>query len=362
MSFDSKGNFIDDEKKSLSSSSAVALQNKDQLAGTSALRSAMGSGAVDLATGIGEKGPQPSPFKRLHVTIGAQDWMARFDSKNEFFAPGIVLTLDQEVKVTANTEYEAVLANMMKKFQDSTPGKLISGLQKMSSAMSGIATGAEIANPNNTKLQGLKGGIGMFPPNARYQTTLSNLPAWKSTEPLHISEITFKFQMGMAGVYDGRREVWNPVIALSTVNLPSVYKGSMLIGPLPSASYVYGQIAGAVASDVLAAAKQVAASVMSGSDAPADVQFEQKMNNLMGKVEDDMWKILGGDHGGIVQIGVGKRLLLPPFTVKTTSYKFSTDTDDHGFPVSGEVTWSGIDTLEVANTGMSAYRLYKENE
>jgi hypothetical protein len=310
--------------------------------------------------------PVANPNKVIHLTFSGKDWKTAFGP--DLIAPGIVLTLNEEVKVTAESKYGNVLGDMVEKFKNSTPGKAMAAIQKLSSAAAGVQSALDAskstsaAPEDNAKNRGgLLSKMQVLPPNSRYQTTLSNIPAWQDTEPLHFSEFTFKFFLGMAGAWDGRTEVYNPVIALSTVNLPYPIDGTgRLEGPLPSYSFVYAKLGTDIVSAVTNAAVAAYSNPenTSGGSAVADNLFEKALDDAANGFGKRLWKMLDEGYPGIIVASVGTRLKLPPFIVASTSYKFSQDTDDKGFPIWGEVTWGGIQTLEVANKSMPAYKLY----
>jgi hypothetical protein len=60
---------------------------------------------------------------------------------------------------------------------------------------------------------------------------------------------------------------------------------------------------------------------------------------------------------GVVIMSIGDRIRFPKFVVKSTTYKFHIDTDEEGYPISGSVTWDGIESIEVASKNTSAYQM-----
>jgi len=52
---------------------------------------------------------------------------------------------------------------------------------------------------------------------------------------------------------------------------------------------------------------------------------------------------------GLITIKIGQ-FILPRMYVPKTSVEFSYDTDENGYPIWAEVSWSGCQTIEVATT------------
>lgn len=215
-------------------------------------------------------GSSPNEWKRVKVTAGQGTGNARksifslFGGKDPsaYFAPGLENSLfldgDKGVTFSVSTKYVPVLEQMMKKFKDSSLGKAVGLIQKMSD----LAAGLDLSKlAENIKTKGVGGtaamkAISILPANVRYQTKFQNLPAWDSTGPVELGSFTFKFYLGMAGVYDGRTEVYNPALAFSKINQPSEIATGVLQGPIPNTAWVYGVIGGAMAGAISSALGQ----------------------------------------------------------------------------------------------------------
>ena len=270
---------------------------------------------------------------------------------------------------------------------------------------------AEGIKGGKNKASDVLSGIKALPANVRYQTKLQNLPAWESTGPVELGSFVFRFYLGMAGKWDGRTEVYNPALAFMKINQPSELSSGMLQGPMPNTAWVYGVIgkslAAAITSQVIYEGANIvekAAKLTSdpepktfdknvdgtykwanagypgvepgstdpnftqehddwaatntklkqGGKVPEDFAgqltstLESAMNNIMGKFEQDLSDVIDLWPGaGLVQIQIGQ-IALPKMTVENTAVEFSYDTDDKGYPIWAEVTWSNCKTLEVA--------------
>lgn len=254
--------------------------------------------------------------------------------------------------------------------------------------------------------------IKALPANVRYQTKYQNLPAWESTGPLELGSFTFKFYLGMAGEYNARTEVYNPALAFMKVNQPSEVKTGVLQGPLPNTAWVYGVIGNALGKSIAttirsqggAVAKKAAADAVTLPPEPKQDDYKKQVAGPYGSwstVDDvDAWTKADADWKkqcdrlkssasgtvsqptdmagamssaiesglstmmstfegslndainawpgtGLIQLSIGK-FVLPEMTVENTDVKFSYDTDENGYPIWAEVTWSGCKTLKVA--------------
>lgn len=313
-------------------------------------------------------GQRMNPYKQLKLTIGGKPWTRAIvpegRSEAEFFAPGIenYLTLN-EISVSASSEYSPALKALIDKMKSSTPGKAFSAIRKGSSLVGGALNarggdeeGRELSDRDRA---GILSNMTLMPPNVRYQTSLMYLPAWDETKAVGIESFSFDFHIGMAGAWDARTEVYNPVIALMTINVPYKSGSTRLHGPLPSRAYVYGHL-GERLSGI---ATRVARDTLAGADAANSDEdrysFEQQFDRELGGIEQSMKNLVMG-YRGIATMEIG-RIKLPPFSVGDTSYTFSTETDDNGFPIHGTITWNKIETIEVANRSLDVFKLYDQN-
>ncbi len=345
----------------------------------------------------------PNLDKVVNLYIGTVPWQTALTPKGktpaDYFAQDLELYLEQDIQFSATNEYSNPFKELLAKFKDSTVGKLASGLKGAIDAYNGVVdlvsqpsraprddmstspTPPSGPKDNAAEFASAKGKrdaayyratrVGVFAPNVRYQTKLSNLPAWNGTTPVQLSSFTFRFYMGMANAWDARTEVYNPAVALYSMCLPSGGAG-YLRGPLPSTAYIYGSIGAAMAGAVSGQFNESAANsgvfykakYTAGSkedwresdkaqrEAKAEqiaYNFEKTITGLVDKFEKSLLTMISG-WGGLISMAVG-RFNFPAMTVKTTSMRFSRDVDEHGFPIWGEVTWSGCEAIMVATKG-----------
>lgn len=318
-----------------------------------------------MANETGPSGQLINPYKLLTIKLGNEDWMKVLAPGGEplkYFAPGLAncMVLDDELKVDVTSTYDKALEKLLDKVKNSTGGKALSAVRGISSLAAGLGEKSESSGDTDSARAGVLSKMTVMPPNVRYQTTLAQLPSWTKTEPIHFNKFTFKFHLGMAGEWNARTEVYNPVVALATVNLPTKLGSTRLIGPLPSTPYIYGQLGSELASVASGIASSAFGSAGS-NDTENQYNFEQELDRQMGSIEGRMRSLMSG-WSGIIQVNIGNRLKLPEFAVAKTSYTFSQETDDKGFPIWGEVTWDEIQSIQVAHKGLSAYQLYGSDD
>jgi hypothetical protein len=353
----------------------------------------------------------PNPNKKVFLTMGSTPWRRALTpsgaNSDDYFASNLELYLDQDIQFSATNEYSNPFKELLAKFKDSTVGKLASGLKGAIDAYNGVVD--IVRQPDQSPRAGMASGptssgsqnnfseaaatkdrrnaayyratrVGAFAPNVRYQTRLANVPAWGGTSVVKLSSFTFKFYMGMADEWDARTEVYNPVVALYSMSLPSGGAG-YLRGPLPSTAYVYGSIGAAMAgtvvnqfnesaknSGVFYKTKYVAGSADDQREADKSFReakaeqvaydFEKTITRMVDKFEKTMFSMISG-WGGLIALTVG-RFVFPAMIVKDTSMRFSRDTDEHGFPIWGEVTWSGCESIMVATK--EDFKLFGAND
>lgn len=292
--------------------------------------------------------------KRLYLRAGSIEgdgskWVTRLAAAlgikdpDKYFAPGLEELLGMEgnttFRISTSSEIKPALAGVLDKLKDTPMGRIARGAQMVSS----MAQAADVGKATAASLG--------LPPNVRYQTDLSYIPAWQSTSPVKLESLTFKFTMGMAGVWDARTEVYNPVVALASVNLPFHKKGgsSALTGPLPTQESVIGTVIGGLLDTV---------NTNMGSGADSAFNFETALSGAMQTAEKAAFKMYySGNWTGIWSATLGK-MRLPDFYIKGTSYSFSTETDENGFPIAGEVTWNELSSIKVAHRGLPLFKLY----
>lgn len=112
---------------------------------------------------------------------------------------------------------------------------------------------------------------------------------WKNSQPISTS-LTFKFYMGMAGAYNGKTEVVDPIKCLMALSLPTVTTAGILVPPGPS------------------------------------------ILNLLTDATDTT---VGQQQ--IISMNIGKIISLDQVVVKAGDPQFSQDVDSDGYPIWGQI-------------------------
>ena len=295
---------------------------------------------LKLRAGVGDIGVGPD-----WVSVLASQLLPPGSNTADFFAPGLhnMIGLDNTTTFSLSTtaDIKPAMEKILEKMQNSAIGRIARGIGQAAQAGQGLASGGEEGGQLMTAGRFVE-SLGL-PPNARYQTELSLIPAWNGTSEVRLESITFTFQMGMTGLWDARREVYNPVIALAAANLPT-RTGARLTGPLPTQEFIVGTVLGALARSV------------GSNENPYNI--ESRVTAAMESAERGAFnEYYSGQWTGIWSAELG-RMRLPDFYVTNTSHSFSTDTDESGFPISGTVTWGEIKSIKMAHRGLPLYRLY----
>ena len=314
----------------------------------------------------------PNQYKEVHIYFnGGNNWWIQLggpDKTWQKYFPevngtcGLHLYLDKGVSLRVDSEFAPVLEDLMNKFKTTTVGKAVGLVQKAIDVMNAIGT---VTKPTTKgEASGLIGkatsNLKVLPPNVRYETKFQKLPAWKSTSALNIGDFKFRFYMGQAGVWDARQEVYNPALAFMKVNQPSEPTPGRLQGPMPSTSWVYGvlgaSLAKSVGSAISSAAQKAQGNVEAGNsfataaaehaDSTIAATLEATAADLEKRLSD---RLNNWPGNGLITVKIGQ-FTFPRMYVPKTSVEFSPETDENGYPIWADVTWSGCQTVEVATT------------
>lgn len=137
--------------------------------------------------------------------------------------------------------------------------------------------------------------------------------AWRSTGPVELN-LNFEFHVGLSGKYSAKEAVYDPIMALAKLPLPTEKgESGMLEAP------------GVTVGDMLASA-------ISGWFANDDVQEEKFKINVM-------------------SIEIGNIIRLPSIVVRKAEPIFSSEVTASGYPIAGKIQL-GIASTTTATTGL----------
>lgn len=174
-------------------------------------------------------------------------------------------------------------------------------------------------------------------PSGRYYTKLISTPSWENPERLEINGFSFDFKIGQNGRWNGREEVYNPIMALARVALarPESAGSNRLLGPLPTSAGIWKNLIEGVGAGVQAA----------GNDAAG---FQSAIDTFLNNYESKVRQSYNNSWGKVrIQFG---RIFIPDFAVDDVKVKFSNELDSNGFPIAGTITWSIAKTIIIPTT------------
>ena len=212
----------------------------------------------------------------------------------------------------------------------------------------------------------------------KFVSAYSTLKAWKSTSGLKgMSELTFKFRFGQAGLFDALEEVVKPVLALGSAFAPSFVTESYMKGPLPTVAEYLVKIGSQFISSIIKDLDETASKglekltsslTIGGSGAETEKPPDppetglslfntglQKLTafqaNLYKGIDSAIGSVMSesGSSMMVFTLKIG-RLVAGRFTAEGAKMKFDmTQVDERGYPFQGSVTISGMETFMVAD-------------
>jgi hypothetical protein len=182
-------------------------------------------------------------------------------------------------------------------------------------------------------------------------TIWKNLPAFKGISPLGFpSELTFKFWFGQRGIFDGKKEVYDPIIKIAKAFAPSWEKGKITHSLLPlSGSVLFS------AGSALLKNSSDSGSTPNTSESNSDSESETVVGDLYNKVANVMKELQNGlltsykdNHQAMCNFVLGK-LTSPVFIVKGVKWNFNySNMDENDYPMAGSISLTGCQTLYLA--------------
>jgi hypothetical protein len=163
-----------------------------------------------------------------------------------------------------------------------------------------------VSNDISTKIamlgnltSGLLSRFGIDVPNS-FQHTTFGMKIWNHGEPL-VFNLNLNFFMGSAGIFSGFKEVYEPIMKLVAVSLPSIGALGFLKGPGPRI------------------------------DEQIEIAFSNDVNSL--------------------SIQIGNLFLIRNIIIEQAEPTFSTEVDEDGYPIKGNLSLS-ISTVNIATIDM----------
>ncbi len=146
---------------------------------------------------------------------------------------------------------------------------------------------------------------------------------WKGTSPVSFN-VTINLHMGIAGAYNGKTEVYDPIMDLVELALPSEIKGGILSPP-------NGQLMDLLVSGFADATK--------GFNNANIQELDRRAGS-----------------GNFLSLRVGELAFLPRVILKRAEPAFATEFDENGYPISGTVTLEFTSAFSATKQLMQTWR------
>ena len=210
---------------------------------------------------------------------------------------------------------------------------------------------------------------------ATYSPEYINLKSFKSCKVSLPSSMTFDFDFGKYGLFDGRKEVVEPILALASIfSMQPLTKSGMYKGPVPTDSWMKTQVMinmKDIIKGTIDVSKMVDNAKVKIGDFKEEVADIISSGDLMTAAKkaatsalETAVKIKSAAYGAfnaVAQLALsqaGTRLLtfsvgkqtVGPLYVKTISWNFDfSSVDQYGYPCSGKITFSGLESPHVGS-------------
>ena len=322
--------------------------------------------------------------KVVHLRVGAGDTLntmadAQVDNWRSSTVNGlcdvsdhVVLIADSlDFEFSETIEYDKPLdpENIAKEYS----GQKGAGLLKAGSQM--IDRAVQLAAAAGSQNQNILDAAG-----ATYLAEYSNLQSFKGNTVELPSSLSFTFNFGRYGIFNGRKEVVEPILALASTfsmhplggDLAGMYKG-----PVPTSSWMKTQILKNM-KDLISGAIDISSWVESAMDTVTDVKDNVKQAGEGGGISaaslmrqaqaaaetalDKAVKIKSGAYKAFNAVGAmalndpGTRLLtfkigkqiVGPLYVGSISWHFDfSSVDEYGYPCKGTISLGGLKSPHV---------------
>lgn len=308
-------------------------------------------------------------FAYLHVGLTPKDselnaknrFKIRYsDSKKGKYDALLELEDSSKISFSFENEYEYPIDVLTGKTQ-STANLVVQAIQAGNNIMSNNAIGKTQQNQMDSV----------------FTSIYKSVPAYKGTSTLKIPDtLTFTFYYGQKGFFDCFTEVVVPIICLAAYFLPTRNGGSLTDLPFPtSPKFLTSAMSSILAGSSGATEYENNSSSSEGSEVEVD-EAEKANQELNGKMESGnsfikvaetivskLDSALGSSYDGskfcqLELLGFTKidkdtsisgSLKTPVFSVGKVGFSFDMSETVNGYPMSGKLTLSDIQTPKVAN-------------
>lgn len=150
--------------------------------------------------------------------------------------------------------------------------------------------------------------------DAAWNPWFTEIKAWKGTEVKSI-KLSFDFKLGQYGLWNARREVVLPALALVVPALPLMQHSAFAVGPFPATVALIGQFASRLLSEL-------------GGDAGESFSVGSSLTSAL----------YDAVSASVYHVSVGNVFSLMHAVPSEVSFDLATDLDTEGFPVAAKVS------------------------
>ena len=174
-----------------------------------------------------------------------------------------------------------------------------------------------------------------------FQPWFTNVPAWPASTLGGIEfSYTFKFQLGQYGLWNAKKEVVIPILNLVAPVLPREISAMTVTAPFPTTIQLLADIIGSSLESVLSGDVWDALRTL-GSDtgeAAEEQGLGSAANTLFQGIGDILQSIIHESYNKFTyDVSFGNAMTFKKCLVKKVDASFSKETDEDGYPISGEV-------------------------
>lgn len=274
----------------------------------------------------------------LYVTSGS-NFSGEINSK-----PNIVLLYEKPLDVTSfgtKNEYETPIKDLLG--TGKTDSELL--LDAFKAATGDVKAAAGVLF---NKGQGLYNAIS--PSNKIFNPWFVNIPSMKdidATKPFDF-KYEFNFRMGQYGLWNAKEEVVKPILNLIAPTLPREISAFTVDTPYPTAFKLLNQTITDAISKMFSGISESLGGGFSGvfnklqENIKKEYHWDETKTGVDGFIENVATVleeiITGAYHNYTYTVSFGNSLIFPNCLIKDSSFNFSNETDQFGYPISGSVT------------------------
>jgi hypothetical protein len=238
-----------------------------------------------------------------------------------------------------------------KVFSFSYSNKISSAWEKLTSGgiLSKISQFNEMARSVAALVAPNEAGKGSANAAGKFVSPYVKAPAWDSTDPIQMpSNIKFNFNFGQAGLFSGEHEVVRPILALALLWVPLPGGADNYFnGIVPTPPHYLINFFVNLAKEGVTAAQETIKGFTEGGVVDTLTNLESQIINLQSKTIKDT--LNGNSRFLCIRMG---RMKYGPLIVKDVNWDFDfTQTDEYGFPYKGSITFGGLESIQMAQSG-----------